>query len=205
MTDVDTGAALLEQPLGLAALAALRPRLERSILHHSVRVVALAAAEADATGLELDPRDLLIAGLFHDSGTIPDRSPERFEVVGADRAVVFAREHGRPEASRRAIWDAVALHTSPGIAERHAPLTRALRIGVLADFGHAEHARRHASLARSLEARYPREGVARALAGAVVLAARRTPGKAPASSWPADLVRGAAAVADPAAADNPCF
>jgi HD domain-containing protein len=192
----------LAGPVGERALATLRPLLVGPILGHSLRTYHLAAAEAAYQHWDVDPLDLVIACLFHDSGTIPDASPERFEVTGADRAVGFAREAGRDDASCRAIWDAVALHTSPGIAERHVPLTRALRSGVLADFGAPDLRARHRDLVVDLERRHPRAGIERVLAAAVVDAARALPDKAPASSWPADLVRGAAAATD---GDNPNF
>jgi hypothetical protein len=192
-----------DDPIGQLALDTLRPQLLAPILNHSVRTFHLAAAESSASGWDVSPVDLLIASLFHDSGTIPDRSPERFEVAGADRAAAFAREVGRDKTSRRAIWDAVALHTSPGIAERHEPLTQAVRSGVLADFGSPAHRDRHRALIRQLEQRYPRDGIERVLADAVVEAARTAPTKAPSSSWPADLVRGAAAAGPDAG--NPCF
>jgi hypothetical protein len=193
----------LESPVGRMALSTLRPQLLAAILNHSVRTYHLAAAESDVQAWDVSPTDLLIACLFHDSGTIRDASAERFEVTGADRAVEFARTAGRDAASCRAIWDAVALHTSPGIAERHEPLTRAVRSGVLTDFGNPASVERHRSLIDELERRHPRNGIERVLADAVVTAAQATPAKAPPASWPADLVRGAA-VAGPDA-DNPCF
>jgi hypothetical protein len=194
----------LEVPLASAALETLRPLLMAPVLQHSVRTFVLAVAESRWHGWDVDRDDLLVACLFHDSGTIPDDSSERFEVTGADRAVTFAREAGRDAASCRAIWDAIALHTSPGIAERHEPLTQAVRGGVLTDFGSPSHIARHPDLIRQLEHRYPRDGIERVLANAVVEAARAVPSKAPSSSWPADLVRGAELVAGPEA-DNPFF
>jgi hypothetical protein len=192
----------LDDPLAASALSSLRPRLLTPILDHSVRTFHLAVAESAVHGWDVDPADLVIACLFHDSGTIADASAERFEVTGADRAVEFARAAGRDAASRRAIWDAVALHTSPGIAERHEPLTRAVRAGVLTDFGAPASVERHRSLIDELERRHHRNGIERVLAQAVVGAARTTPAKAPSSSWPADLVRGAPTDPDD---DNPHF
>jgi hypothetical protein len=194
---------LLDDPVGRQALDVLRPLLLAPILAHSIRTLHLARAESRARGWYVDPVDLVVACLFHDSGTIPDRSAERFEVTGADRATAFAREAGRDDGSCRAIWDAVALHTSPHIAERHEPLTRAVRSGVLADFGNAELVERHRALVTDLEQRHPRDGIERVLAGAVVDAARTTPAKAPPASWPAELVRGAATTSP--GSDNPGF
>jgi HD domain len=194
----------VDDPVGTLALDMLRPLLLAPILNHSLRTLHLASAECRVSGWDVNPVDLLIACLFHDSGTVPDHSPERFEVAGADRAVEFARAAGRDAPSCRAIWDAIALHTSSGIAERHEPLTRAVRCGVLTDFGSPAHTERHRALINELEQRYPRDGIERVLADAVVAAARTTPSKAPPSSWPAELVRGAEMSTDPGA-DNPLF
>ena len=195
---------LLDDPVGRLALSILRPLLAVPVLDHSLRTYHLAVAECQVHAWEVAPLDLLIACLFHDSGTIRDTSPERFEVTGADRAVDFARTVDRSAASCRAIWDAIALHTSPGIADRHEPLTRAVRSGVLTDFGSPAHTERHRELIIDLEQRYPRNDIERVLARAVVEAAHANPAKAPPASWPADLVRGAAMTGDAAAA-NPLF
>ena len=44
-------------------------------------------------------------------------SPLRFEVDGANAARDFLRSYGIPEASVETVWDAIALHTTPGIPE----------------------------------------------------------------------------------------
>lgn len=194
----------LDDPVGRLALSILEPLLAAPILHHSLRTYHLAVAECVVHDWDVAPLDLLIACLYHDSGTIRDTSPERFEVTGADRAVEFARAADRDAGSCRAIWDAIALHTSPGIADRHEPLTRAVRSGVLTDFGSPAHTERHRALIVELEQRHPRDDIERVLARAVVDAAYATPAKAPPASWPADLVRGAAMTTD-AEADNPLF
>ncbi|MEZ5096795.1 MAG: hypothetical protein R2731_12165 [Nocardioides sp.] len=79
-----------------------------------------------------------------------------------------------------------------------------MRAGVLADFGHPDLVDRHRGLVDQVERRYPRDGIERVLADAIVAAARREPSKAPASSWPADLVRGAQLVST-AGGVNPLF
>lgn len=79
-----------------------------------------------------------------------------------------------------------------------------MRSGVVTDFGSPLHVDRHRELIVELEQRYPRDGIERVLSAAVVDAARTTPAKAPTSSWPADLVRGADVTTDPGAG-NPFF
>lgn len=200
MNDLDW----LSCPTGQLIADELSGQLAEPILAHSIRVFALAMAECRRHGWDVSPEELLIAALFHDSGTIPDTSPERFEVVGADRAAAFAARSGRDPDSCAAIWDAVALHTSPGIAERHRPLTRAVRAGVLTDFGDPQRRHVHQGLIAAIETTYPRADVEIVLAEAVVAAAKARPGKAPAASWPADLVRGSEHLTAPGQ-PNPLF
>jgi hypothetical protein len=45
-------------------------------------------------------------------------SDERFEVDGANAARRFLQQHGVPEAAIDIVWDAIALHTTPGITAR---------------------------------------------------------------------------------------
>lgn len=169
----------------------LRGRLHPDVLNHSLRVLAIAQAEARHTGWGVNPAELTVAALFHDTGTIPDASDLRFEVAGAERACRFAREQLRLEEDAcDRIWHAIALHTSPGLAEYAGPLTRAVRAGVVADFGDAAIRGRHAGLVAALERRYPRGTIEATLSGAVIRAAIERPAKAPRTSWPHDLVAG---------------
>lgn len=176
--------------------------LHPAVLAHSLRVHALARAVAadpqvvPSPGADhVDEVALAVACLFHDAGTIPTARPDRFEVIGADLALDCALDVGLdPEAARR-VWEAVALHTSPGIAERHAPLTRLVRLGVRADFGDPGLRSRHAAAVTEAETEWPRADIELVLQDLVVEGARVHPDRAAAPSWTADLVRGAAGLA----------
>jgi hypothetical protein len=61
------------------------------------------------------------------------QGPNRFEVDGAFRAARFAREHGLSETSADLVWDAVALHSSPGIAVHKQPVVALAHLGVGVD------------------------------------------------------------------------
>lgn len=80
-------------------------------------------ATAAGGGLTTNPRSasvvLFVACILHDVSTAADYDdvPERFEVVAADAAVKVLLAHGFPAATARDAWMAMALHTSPGIAE----------------------------------------------------------------------------------------
>ncbi|ABS03795.1 HD domain-containing protein [Kineococcus radiotolerans] len=194
---------------GLQVLDVITEAVAPAIASHSVRVLryahALACSEMAQERLQvsrspaafasyLDDGTLLTACLLHDAGaTAVGASWQRFEVQGADRAAAFARAHGYSEDQVRHIWEAVALHTSPHIAERIHPLARWVRGGVLADFGTDLIP---PDLRRRTEAEVPRLDVERTLSGIVVEQALRDERRAPSGSWPADLLAAHRASAD---------
>jgi hypothetical protein len=164
------------------ALALAREAVPGAILNHSLRTYGFAVDIAAAGSVtDFDDDELYVACILHDvgaSGTFD--GPERFEVEGADAAFRLLAELGSAPDVRGRVWEAIALHTSPGIAERAGPLTRLVRLGVLLDFsGHPPEVDG-----------LPRLNAERVLSDAVTKQALRQPSKAPASSWPADLVRG---------------
>ncbi|CAM5662887.1 hypothetical protein GCM10010378_04350 [Streptomyces viridochromogenes] len=110
------------------------------VLQHSVRVWLLADHIGRPQGVDgLEREALAVACLFHDAGTADVYDgPQRFEVEGADAARAFLAEHDWPRPLVQSVWEAIALHTSPGIAERMGLLPRLVREGVLADFGHTD-------------------------------------------------------------------
>jgi len=89
------------------------------LFHHSRRVFLFGALSGDRKGLFYDPELLYIGAMFHDMGLVKPYSSdsERFEVDGANAAGDFLRRHGIAEASIELVWDAIALHTTPGIPQ----------------------------------------------------------------------------------------
>lgn len=84
------------------------------LFHHSVRVYFWGALTGSRMGLSFDP-----AAMFHDIGltTRYENSQLRFEVDGANAARDFLRGHVISESDIDTVWNAVALHTTPGIPE----------------------------------------------------------------------------------------
>jgi hypothetical protein len=204
---MDDAIELATTDLTAQALALARAHVAAPIVNHSVRTFLHAGLAATAYGLragsDYDRDELFCACILHDIGAADAYDgPQRFEVEGADAAASFLGAHGFwPDAIAR-VWEAIALHTSPGIAERLGPLTRLTRAGVTADFGRLDVAT--AAQRASIEARYPRLDVERCLGDAVVRQAVRQPAKAPRSSWPGGLLQ--AHLADPdATGPNPAF
>jgi hypothetical protein len=89
------------------------------LFHHSTRVYLFGALTGQRKGLKYDPELLYVGAMFHDIGLTDayGDSPLRFEVDGANAARDFLRSYGVPEASVETVWDAIALHTTPGIPE----------------------------------------------------------------------------------------
>lgn len=175
--------------LAQEALALAQESELPAILNHSMRTFVYASLAVEPN---MDPGDsgnelLFVACALHDIGTA-DRfnGPQRFEVEGADAAATYLAGKGCSQEDVDRVWEAIALHTSPGIAERRGPLTRLTRLGVLADFGQSRIA--SSELKQALEHRYPRLEIEKVLADAVVAQAITKPDKAPRSSWPGGLL-----------------
>ncbi|MFI8004714.1 HD domain-containing protein [Streptomyces sp. NPDC086010] len=190
-----------------SAYVHVRSLLVPAILNHSVRVWLLADHLARREGIDaLEREALAVACLFHDLGTTHQHDgPQRFEVEGADAASVFLSRHRWSAPLIKAVWEAIALHTSPGIAERMGSLPRLVRVGVRADFGATELIGTDVGdpLASAL-ALFPRLNIESVLGEAVVAQALRRPEKAPSSSWPGGML--AAHLANPGHLGvNPAF
>jgi hypothetical protein len=146
---------------------------------------------------EIDSSLLFAASMFHDMGTCDTHDhDQRFEVCGADAAVDYMQTHGMSdESSQRKVWEAIALHTSPGIAERMGPLTRTVRMAVKADFGNELYrSLLNDGLVESTERLLPRGEIEKILGDCVASQGERREGegrkaKAPAVSWPWNLLR----------------
>ena len=69
--------------------------------------------------------------MFHDIGLTEQyrNSMLRFEVDGANAARDFLRKYGVPESSVEMVWDAIALHTTPGIPEHKKAVVALVKIG----------------------------------------------------------------------------
>ena len=105
------------------------------LFHHSTRVYLFGALTGQRRALKFDPELLYIGAMFHDIGLTEAHrhSHERFEVDGANAARDFMRRHGLPEASIELVWDAIALHTTPGIPQHKKPEVALVTAGVEMD------------------------------------------------------------------------
>jgi hypothetical protein len=105
------------------------------LYNHSLRTFLFAALNGRQNSIRYDAELLYVSAMFHDLGlTSHYRSDDkRFEVDGANAARDFLRGHGVSPRSLQLVWDAIALHTSPGIAEYKEPEVALLNFGAALD------------------------------------------------------------------------
>lgn len=105
------------------------------LFHHSTRVYLFGALTGKRKGLKFDPELLYVGAMFHDIGLTDTygHSQLRFEVDGANAARDFLRSYDILEASVEIVWDAIALHTTPGIPEHKKPEVALVTSGVEMD------------------------------------------------------------------------
>ena len=184
---------LIDTAVAQAAIRFAQSTESPSVFNHSVRSYLfgelLAAREGMRPGADYGSEALFLGCVLHDLG-VGTAAPgkERFEVEGADLAAALLTEHGCERAEVDAVWEAIALHTNGGIAERRGALCYLVRSGVGVDFG------RNADFideqtAAAIHTRYPRLSMARTLIDAIAAHAQRAPEAAPPYSFPAFLLR----------------
>jgi hypothetical protein len=105
------------------------------LYHHSLRVYAFGALQGGRQRLSYDPELLFIGAMFHDIGLVDGHrsAHDRFEVDGANAAREFLAGHGVTGEALRIVWDAIALHTTPGIPEHKEPEVALVTAGVELD------------------------------------------------------------------------
>src|SRR3989441_5556710 len=176
-----------------ASLAIARSSVSRSIVDHSIRSFLFARLLADDAGCLNDAdydEDLLFAAtVMHDLGLGEHATGEaRFEVEGADLAAAVLRKYGVNEADVDRVWEAIALHSSVGIAQRRGLLTYLTHKGVFIDAGRITDAVADRLREEVLNV-YPRPAGDRSIADAIVAHATRSEAAAPPGSLAFELLR----------------
>ena len=135
MHETIAGVTVPQAPAVVEATRLVEESVSPLLFHHSRRVFLFGALHARRQGLDVDPELLYLASVFHDTGLVPPFAvpAQRFEIDGADKARTFLLEHGYRADDADLVWQAVALHTTPGIPTRLAPLIAATNLGVLTD------------------------------------------------------------------------
>ena len=162
---------------------------EPFLYNHAARTFLLADALGRRNGLKYDVELLYLGAVLHDLGlTGKLESRERFEVAGADAARALALAGGMPEDKADILWDAVALHTSVGIASRKRPEIALVAAGTVMDLIGLGAEQLDPATVERIMAEYPRLGAEEAVIAAVAGAAAANP-RAAAVTWVAEVGR----------------
>jgi hypothetical protein len=135
MTQTIAGITIPDSQLARHATQLVRDTETDLLFHHSRRVFLFGALAGRRLGLKYDPELLYVGALFHDMGLMPAYSSagERFEVDGANAARDFLHGYGIADDDTEQVWDAIALHTTPGIPRHKKPVVALVTHGVEMD------------------------------------------------------------------------
>ena len=135
MEQVISGIRIPDSKLAQEAAELVRQYQNEMLFNHSVRVYLFGAMKGIRQDLKFDRELLYISALFHDMGLIDAFSTDskRFEVDGADAAREFLKTRGVPDANADLVWEAIALHTTPGVPQYMRPEINLTNAGVLVD------------------------------------------------------------------------
>jgi len=184
--------ALPTGPLAAASLSLVQATVSAPIAGHSIRAFCYARLLA---GHERSPNDaaydedlLFAACVMHDLGLGSRAAGQaRFEVEGADLAAALLTEHGVAAPGVDRVWEAIALHSSAGIAHRRGLLTYLTHRGVFIDA--SRDAGLPAGLIQRVRTAYPHRAGKRYLADAIADHAARSEAAAPPGSLGFELLR----------------
>lgn len=114
-----TGVRIPDSQLAREITELVRDTESDLLYHHSLRCYCWGCLTGRRNGMKFDAELLYAASMFHDIGLTAkyENSQLRFEVDGANAARDFLRSHGISESDMETVWNAVALHTSPGIPQ----------------------------------------------------------------------------------------
>jgi HD superfamily phosphodiesterase len=132
---VIAGIKIPDSAMAKQATELLREHGSDLLYNHTLRAYIFAALNGEQNSIRYDAELLYVSTMFHDLGlTAHYRSDDkRFEVDGANAARDFLRGYGVSPQSMQLVWDAIALHTSPGIAEYKEPEVALLNHAVALD------------------------------------------------------------------------
>jgi hypothetical protein len=140
------------------ATALLREFSKPVLINHSLRVFFWANEMGRRTGQKFDAEMLFVCAAFHDMGLLKrfSSADDRFEVDSANAMRQFMEHHGVPQGRIQTAWDAIALHTTPGIAAYKPIEVELLYNGVALDSLGIGYHEFPASVREAVVARFPR-------------------------------------------------
>ncbi|MFM0169756.1 HD domain-containing protein [Paraburkholderia sediminicola] len=159
MKKIIAGVEIPDSVMARAATDQIRGTECELMFHHALRAFLFGALTGYRGKLTFDAELLYVGTMFHNVGLNVQHwsSPYRFEVDGANAAREFLRQHGATESAIGQVWEAIALHTTPGIPEHMSPLVALICAGVQMDVRGARFDEFTAQQRDEIVQAYPRE------------------------------------------------
>lgn len=100
------------------------------LCNHCLRTYFFGSLIGQKNNLKYDRELFYLSAVLHDLGLTERFTQEqRFEVDSADAAKAFTLKHGLSAEKAEILWDAIALHTSIGIATKKEPEVALVHLG----------------------------------------------------------------------------
>jgi HD domain len=162
------------------------------VAHHSLRSYLFARELASAKGLkrdvDYDDELVFLSCILHDLGaTDYGNGDQRFEVDGADAAARFLQDHGVDETRISTVWQAIALHTSIGLAHKFGAEQAITQMGIGTDIVGTDRHLLPRGFADRVHASWPRYDLGYALAELIANQVEANPEKGPPMTFPHHL------------------
>jgi hypothetical protein len=184
------GIAFPQSQLCMKALAFARETyMDPMIFNHHPRVYLWGAMVATAKNIAFDAEQFFLAAMLHNLGFSKHfQGPDRFEVNSANAATTFLRRENASQDTIDTVWQAIAFHTSNGIALHLRPEIALTHIGAGIDtLGiNADQLPEHARDAVLNE--FPRLGFKQGFYEAIERVVRKNPAVTP-FTWMADIAK----------------
>lgn len=160
----------------VAAMDLARDHSPPFLFNHVMRTFAFGQGAGALQGARYDQEMLFIGSVLHDLGLVEQFIGEdRFEIDGADAASDFLSKQGYSDRKIAVVWDAIALHTTPGIPQRKQPEIALLQLGAGIDIGAIPRSLVTPESVEIILAEFPRLGFKKAMLEAMGAVVRRKP------------------------------
>jgi hypothetical protein len=162
------------------------------VANHSVRSYLfareLAAVKGFRSDVDYDDELVFLSCVLHDLGaTDHANGDQRFEVDGADAAARFLRDRGVQEDRVTTVWQAIALHTSVGIAHRFGAVHAITHLGIGTDIVGTDRDMLAPGFADRVHASWPRHDLGYALTEVIARQVEANPAKGHPMTFPGHM------------------
>jgi hypothetical protein len=162
------------------------------VASHSVRSYLfareLAAVKGFRSDVDYDDELVFLSCVLHDLGaTDHANGDQRFEVDGADAAARFLRDRGVQEDRVTTVWQAIALHTSVGIAHRFGAVHAVTHLGIGTDIVGTDRDMLAPGFADRVHESWPRHDLGYALTEVIARQVEANPAKGHPMTFPGHM------------------